>query len=186
MKQIYILLSKTDTVPSQLIYKMTHGAFTHVSLALTPHTNRFYSYGRRKIHNPLKAGFLIEDLHSKVFAQYPNCNCALYSIEISEEAYKKIRSRLRFFLRNYKKTTYNFLGIVPLRLGIPFRRKYKLVCSQFVALLLEASTEIELPKDPYLMLPIDFMRIPNIRKIYEGSLGNCHFGTAANKLSFSS
>ena len=186
MKQVYILLSKTNTVPSKLIHKMTSGAFTHASIALTPQTNRFYSYARRTIHNPLNAGLLIEDIHTMVFAQYPNCNCALYAIEVSDEAYQRIKKRLRFFLRNYKRSTYNFLGILPLRLGVPLRRKYKLVCSQFVALLLEAAGEIKLPKDPYLMLPIDFIGIPNIRKIYEGTLGNCNFGPFVNKLSLSS
>lgn len=77
-------------------------------------------------------------------------------------------------LKHYKKAKYNFIGAIPLRMGIRIPRKYKLVCSQFVARIL-ASGEIALPKDPYLMLPNDFPKIKNIQKIYEGQLQNCHF-----------
>ncbi|MBQ9085834.1 MAG: hypothetical protein IJY47_01465 [Clostridia bacterium] len=175
MKQVYILLSKTGTIPSRLIHRLTGGAFTHVSIALAPKTDRFYSYARRALRNPLNAGLIVEDLHSFVFALYPDCPCVLYSVEISDEAYEKIKQRLQYYLKNYRRARYNFLGIIPLRLGIRIRQEFRLVCSQFVALMLKESDEIQLPKDPYLMLPVDFQKIRNIQKIYAGSLKNCNF-----------
>lgn len=183
MKQIYILLTKTETLPSRLIDKLTHGSFTHTSVSLVPQTDRFYSYARRKIHNPLCAGLITENIHTDVFAFYPNCHCALFSLSVSDEAYERMEETVRFYLSHYKKATYNFLGLIPLRLGICVRRKFKLTCSQFVALILQASQEIQLPKDPYTMLPCDFTKITDLHKIYEGVLCQCNFGSFAQPIS---
>lgn len=175
MKQVYILLSRTGTVPSHLIYTITKGTFTHTSLALTPETNRFYSYARRTMKNPLNAGFIIEDTHTQVFSLYPNCHCALYALNVSDEAYEKMQKAVDFFASNYDKAKYNFGGMLPLRLRIRIRRKLRLTCSQFVAVVLSASEEIQLPRDPYVMLPNDFLSIPSLQKIYDGALKDCRF-----------
>ena len=178
MKHIYILLSKTGTLPSRFIHRMTGGAFTHASVALIPEPNKFYSYGRRRMHNIFNAGVINEDLHARVFALYPDAPCALYELEVTDEAYQAMKKKLAYYMKNYKKAKYDFVGTLPLRLGIKTKRRnqFKLVCSQFVALILQ-SGEIKLPKDPYLMLPNDFEGVQGIRKIYDGALKNCKFNT---------
>ncbi len=173
MKKIYILLTKTGTVPARMIHFFKGGTFTHTSLSMTPSVDHFYSYARRKINNPLNAGLIIENIHTEVFAQYPSCHCALYCINVSDEAYAKMQNEIKFYFKNYKKAKYNFLGLIPLALGIKIRRKFRLTCSQFVALILEKSDEIELPKDPYLMLPNDFSDISGVELVYNGILKNC-------------
>ncbi len=182
MKQIYILLSKTETLPSRLIHSMTGGAYTHASIALVPQTDRFYSYARRTVRNPLNAGIIKENTNELIFALYPHCRCTLYSIEVSDEGYQKIKDCMRHYWRNYRRAKYNFLGAIPLRLGIKIERKYKLVCSQFVAIALKASGEIRLPKDPYLMLPNDFQSIEGMKLIYDGSLKECNFNPTKAKI----
>ena len=173
MKQVYILLSRTETVPSRMIHKATGGTFTHASLSLTPATDRFYSYARRRLHNPFRAGLLIENIHTFVFAKYPDCHCSLFSLDVSEEAFDRMQRCVTHYLDNYKRAKYNFLGVVPLRLGIRFPRKYRLTCSQFVAIVLAASGEVYLPKDPYRMLPNDFLKLSKLQKIYDGPLKDC-------------
>ncbi len=176
MKQIYILLSKTETLPSRLIHSTTGGAYTHASIALTPRTDRFYSYARRKVYNILNAGIIQEDINKSVFALYPHCRCTLYALEVSDEGYQKIKACMQYYWKNYRRARYNFFGAIPLRLGIKIERRYKLVCSQFVAIALQASEEIQLPKDPYLMLPNDFQAITGMKIIYDGALKDCNFG----------
>ncbi len=173
MKDIYILLTKTGTVPARLIHIFKGGAFTHTSLSLTPTTDCLYSYARRRINNPFVAGLIIENIHTEVFAKYPDCHCALYKLSVSDKAYENMEKEITHFFDNYKKAKYNFLGLLPLALGIKISRKYRLTCSQFVALVLERSKEISLPKDPYLMLPNDFPQITGIEIIYEGILKDC-------------
>ena len=90
MKQIYLLFSKTQTLPSRLIFAIKGGKFTHVSLSLLPDTNEFYSYARRKIHNPLIGGFIVENIHSGIMARYPDSICSIYSLEVTDEIYENI------------------------------------------------------------------------------------------------
>ncbi len=173
MKKIYILLTRTGTLPARIIHVITGGTFTHTSLSLTPSTDRLYSYARRKIKNPLCAGLITENIHTEVFAQYPNCHCALYSITVSDEAYEYMSKKITYFFENYEKAKYNFFGLLPLAFGLKIKRRFKLTCSQFVAVILDSSREIELPKDPYLMLPNDFTEINSIELIFDGKLKDC-------------
>ena len=173
MKKIYILLTRTGTVPARIIHFFKGGDFTHTSISLTPSTDLLYSYARRNMNNPFKAGLITENIHTEIFALFPDCHCALYALSVSDEAYEKMQSEIHLYFENYKKAKYNFLGLIPLALGWKIRRKYKLTCSQFVALILQSANEIELPKDPYLMLPNDFPDISGIELIYDGILENC-------------
>ena len=173
MKTVYILLTRTGTVPAKIIHLFKGGTFTHTSLSLLPSTDHLYSYARRKINNPLKAGLITENIHTEVFAKYPDCHCALFALNVSDEAYDNMNNKIEYFFDNYKKAKYNFFGMIPLALGIKIRRRLKLTCSQFVAIVLDSSKEIELPKDPYLMLPNDFPHINGIRLVYEGKLKDC-------------
>jgi hypothetical protein len=121
----------------------------------------------------LIAGFKIENIHTEVFAKYPDCKCAVYSLEISDKAYECIKNEITKFSENYKKAKYSWIGLWALTFGIKIKRKWRLTCSQFVALLLQSTNEVTLPKDPYLMLPTDFMSIDGVQLVYEGILNNC-------------
>ncbi len=181
MKDIYILLTRTQTVPARLIHIFKGGKFTHTSLSMTPATDCLYSYARRKINNPLIAGLITENIHTEVFAQYPNCHCAMYKLSVSDKAYENMQKKITHYFDNYQRAKYNFLGLLPIALNIRVPRKYKLTCSQFVAVILDSSGEIKLPKDAYLMLPNDFPTIENIELIYDGALKNCKIKAPARQ-----
>ena len=173
MKTVYILLSKTGTFPSRVIHFLKGGPFTHASFSFVPSTEHFYSYARRNPKNFLVAGLIMENLHTDVFAHYKNCRCALYSLEVSEEDYGKMQELVNYYLHHYKQASYNMLGMPLLGLGIRVRRKYKLTCSQFVALILNCAKQIKLPKDPYLMLPNDFVKVKDLALLYDGPIKDC-------------
>ena len=179
MKQVYVLLAKTATVTSRLVHIFTHGTYTHASLALTPETDMFYSYARRRLYNFLIGGIIVEDVNSFVFARFPECNCALFEIDVSDEDYERIKAQVDLCMDNYKKATYRFIGAFLMRLGIVWRRRLKFTCSQFVAVCLSKAEGIKLPKDPYLMMPHDFPQIQGIRKIYDGKIKDCNFDCAS-------
>ena len=173
MKKIYILLSRTDTVPARVIRKFAKGEFSHVSVSLFPRTDRFYSYARRHINNPMFAGFISENIHTKVFARYPDAHCAVLSLSVSDEGYERAKKLIRYFRAHRKEATYNFIGAATVKLGLSLKRKYKFTCSQFAAFLLHYTGDVVLPKDPYLMLPNDFMNIEGATLIYYGKLKDC-------------
>lgn len=174
MKKIYVMLTRTDTVPAKMIRKFACGEFSHVSVSLYPRTDHFYSFARRHINNPLFAGFISENIHTKVFARYPYALCAVYEFEVSDQSYERAKKLLSYFRAHRREATYNFMGAIASKMGITIRRKYKFTCSQFVAFVLYYSKAVKkLPKDPYLMLPNDFTKIEEARLIYKGRLDEC-------------
>ena len=74
---------------------------------------------------------------------------------------------------NYKKAKYSWIGLWARTFNIRLKRKWRLTCSQFIALLLLKTNEIKLPKDPYLMLPTDFLEIEGVEVIFKGVLKDC-------------
>ncbi len=179
MKNIYLLLSRSPTVVSKTIHLFVGGQFTHISLAITPETDKFYSYSRRRLYNFLIGGFIREDTRSFVFARFPDTPCALYELSVSDEAYDVIKAQIEELNDNYENARYSLLGALVMRMGIIWRRDPKFTCSQFVAVLLDRCGEVKMPKDPYLMIPNDFLKIEGIRKIYEGKISECNFSQAS-------
>ncbi len=173
VKKFYILLSRTDTVPARIIRKVTGARYSHASFSLYPRTDHFYSYARRHINLPIFSGFLSENIHTKVFARYPNTPCALYEIEVSDESYEKAKKLIKYFINHRKEATYSFIGAYGMPLGLPIKRMNKFTCSQFVAFMLHYSGACKLPKDPYLMMPDDFTILEDLSLIYCGSLKDC-------------
>lgn len=181
-RQVFILLSRTETVPARMIRALKGEGYSHVSLALEPATDKFYSFARRRLHNPLVAGFVVENIHAGVFANYPTCRSALYSLDVSEEAYRSISETINHFISNYDSAKYSFVGMFALAFGIKLKQKRKFTCSQFVAYTLQKANAVSLPKDPCLMLPKDFQNIPALRLIYEGELKDCNYDAFNSKV----
>lgn len=174
MKQIYILLSRTQTTPSRLIHLFSKGTYTHASIAIEEGTDKFFSFARRSQRNFLRSGLISEDIHKRTFALYPDAPCALYKIDISEDSYEIIRQLIEYYWSNYNKCKYNFWGIITIFFGKTQKLRFRMTCSQFVALLLHKSNAVSLPKEPSLMRPDDFLRLKDITLLYKGKLGDCH------------
>jgi hypothetical protein len=174
-RYVYILLSKTETIPAKIIRALKGDVFSHVSISLSKTTDKFYSFARRRIHNPLIAGFVVENIHTGVFGQYPDCLSALYCLEVSDESYNQIEKSINYFIEHYKESKYSFKGMFALAFGKRINQKNKYTCSQFVAHTLQNSNALDLPKDPYLMLPNDFSDIDSLKLIYKGPLKNCNY-----------
>ena len=167
------MLTRTGTVPSRVIHALKEGNYTHTSISLEPRTDRFFSYARRRLNNTLIAGFVVENIHTGVFARYPKCQCKVFSIEISDESYENIQKQIEIHMELYEKSTYNILGMLTSIFGSSVTRPLKHTCSQFVATLLEKSSAVKLPKKPRAMLPNDFNKLENISVVYEGLLNEC-------------
>lgn len=173
MKKIYILLSRTETAPAKVIRAVTGSYYSHVSLSLYPRIDHFYSYARRHVDLPMFAGFVSENIHTKVFARYPNVPCAVYAFEVSDRSYERAKKLIAYFRQHKKEATYSFLGAYAMKIGLPVKRKYKYTCSQFAAYVLYYSRAVKLSKDPYLMFPDDFPSVQGAKLVYKGLLKDC-------------
>ena len=175
MKKVYILLSRSGSFPSRLIHALTGKKYTHASISLEPNDDKFYSYGRRRLNNFLVGGLIRESLCDGIFKRFPKGDAALFSLEVSDGSYNKIKELITYYFENYKLCTYNFGAIIPMWLGKKQELKFKMTCSQFVATLLHESQACALPKHPSIMQPVDFLSISELVPIYIGDIAGCHF-----------
>ena len=93
MKTIYILLTRSGTLLSKLVYAATGASYTHASMAFDAELSCLYSSTRKNGYTMFPAGPSREYLNRGVFLQRENIPCALYALEVSEEAYARARRR---------------------------------------------------------------------------------------------
>lgn len=56
MKDIYLLLTKSDTFISKAIYLMTQDSYTHISISFEENLQPMYSCARKYTYSPIPAG----------------------------------------------------------------------------------------------------------------------------------
>lgn len=169
-KTIYILLTHSGSMFSRAINIYTRDPYTHVSIGFDEDLKELYSFGRLKPYNPVIAGFVKEDVINGTFGRFPNTKCALYSLQINDIQYGKLKRELDRFNKEANKYGYNFLGLIGAMFNYPIERKYNYFCSQFVAEILQKSGINILDKDPGLTSPMDFKNCKELEFIYEGYL----------------
>ncbi|KMT22951.1 hypothetical protein [Clostridium cylindrosporum] len=169
-KKIYLLLTRTGTRFSSMIYRATGYEYTHASIALDKDLKELYSFGRRNMMLPFIAGFVREDLNSGVYKKYDNTKCVIYELDVTEETYENIKKLINVFEEHKHTYKYNFIGLPLILFNIPYKRERHFVCSQFVAYVLLESGAAELDKEFTMVKPRDFLNIVNKRLIYNGFL----------------
>ena len=93
MKTIYILLTRSGTLLSNLVYAVTGANYTHASLAFDEDLSCLYSSTRKNGYTMFPAGPSREYLNRGVFRLRENVPCALYALDVSDEAYTRARRR---------------------------------------------------------------------------------------------
>lgn len=149
-KKVYILLSKTKTVPSNLIKLMTREPYCHTSLALDISLDEMYSFARKGVYNPFNSGFISENIEKGIFGKHKGTRCAVYELKVTSKQYDRIQQELARFKKH------------------PDRYGY--FCSQFVASVLKNAGVDIFHKKPGLVKPGDFRRCPELRPIFTGLL----------------
>ena len=69
MKKIYVLLTKTGTVPSKIIGKLSRARFSHASLSIDNEFTDMFSFGRKGM-KVFPGGFAKENLRTRVLKKY--------------------------------------------------------------------------------------------------------------------
>ena len=170
MKTLYIFLTRSGTLLSNLVYCLTGAQYTHVSLAFDEDLNTLYSSTRKNGYTMFPAGPSKEYLNRGVFRLRENIPCALYALEVSDEAYTRAKRRAEHMMHHGHLYRFNSLGLLLCWLHIRWRRRRHYFCSQFVSEVLEKSGAAELPKDSTLMHPSDYTRLPGLECLYTGPL----------------
>ena len=128
-----------------------------------------YSFGRLRPYNPFVGGFVREGINIGTFKRFKNTRTQVYSLEIEDEAYKKIESIIEEMAKNKHIYKFNIRGLALALFRIRHRRKNKFYCSEFVRYLLESSA-VELNTISEIIKPEDFRKIRKLHLEYEGLL----------------
>lgn len=171
MKEIYILLIRTNSVLSSIIHRVTGEEFTHASMGTDSNCREMYSFARRYTRMPLPAGFVKEGIDKGLMGKSPKAPCALYKLTVSEESYADIKEKLTKMYQERQKFHYNLLGTAFCFYGKPRKPKNKFFCSQFIAYILENTGAMQPIKESALYRPNDFSVQPELTLIYKGTLG---------------
>ena len=153
MKTIYILLTRSGTLLSNLVYAVTGANYTHASLAFDEDLSCLYSSTRKNGYTMFPAGPSREYLNRGVFRLRENVPCALYALDVSDEAYTRARRRAEHMMAHGSLYQFNVIGLALCGMHIRWKRRRHYFCSQFVSEVLEKSGAMELPKHSTLMHP---------------------------------
>ena len=168
MKKIYIILTYTGTMLSRIIKYYTGDEFSHVSIALDPQLRKMYSFGRLNPYNPFWGGFVHERINSGTFKRFSRTRAKIYSLEIDDEQYEKLKYAIFYIKKLRKYYKFNTLGLFAVGFKIKVRTDNSFYCAEYVKHVLEeANIETMLPD---LVKPEDFKQIKNLRAEYDGYL----------------
>lgn len=169
-KKVYILISKTSTVPSNIIKMWTKEPYAHTSLALDIELNEMYSFARKGMRNPFNCGFISEDITKGIFGRDIDTKCVVFELEVTPEQHELILLQLDKFKSNAERYHYNYWGIFGVTRNKAIEREYNYFCSQFVASVLKKAGVEILDKEPGLVRPEDFRKCNKLKVIYKGYL----------------
>ena len=172
MKTIYILLTRSGTLLSNLVYTVTGASYTHASLAFDEDLSCLYSSTRKNGYTMFPAGPSKEYLNQGVFKLRGDVPCALYMLEVTDEAYTRAKRRAEHMMAHGNLYRFNVLGLILCALHIRWERRRHYFCSQLVSEVLEKSGALELPKHSTLMHPNDYTQIEGVECLYEGRLSD--------------
>lgn len=170
MKTLYIFLTRSGTLLSNLVYHVTGAKYTHVSLAFDEDLNTLYSSTRKNGYTMFPAGPSKEYLNRGVFRLREDIPCALYALEVSDEAYTRARRRAEHMMSHGDLYRFNSLGLLLCAMHIRWKRRRHYFCSQFVSEVLQKSGSLDLPKHSTLIHPNDYTSLPELHCIYQGQL----------------
>ncbi|MGI6555127.1 MAG: hypothetical protein ACOX2P_07170 [Bacillota bacterium] len=165
---LYLVFSKTGTWLSKLLRFFVETKYVHASISLEEDLNTMYSFGRVHPNNPFFGGFVLESFRGGVYTKYPDCECIVYRIKITEQQHATLVNEISGFLASRKLFKYNFLGLFAAALNIPLKRKKHYFCSQFVSELLIKIDVLNSQNEPELIRPTDLLEIEPKEQVFKG------------------
>lgn len=145
MREISVLLTYPNDPLSRIMGGLGRQQYTHSSIALEETPGVYYSFNFN--------GFAVETTERH---RRRALRSACYRLAVSDGTYRAVQRRIAQCLSRREDYRYTRLGLVLCVLHLPFRRKNRYFCSQFVAELLQESGAMPLHKAPSRYLPGQF------------------------------
>ncbi|MBP3685034.1 MAG: hypothetical protein J6J12_08760 [Oscillospiraceae bacterium] len=169
-RHVYIVVSQTGTLLSRIMKLVTKAEFNHASISLAPDLDTMYSFGRLNPYNPFWAGFVKESPRWGTFKRFSKTRILVLDLEVTEEQYQQIQSRINIISANRHHYHYNYLGLYLAAFRIPYHHKRCYYCSEFVNHLLVRSRVAGAQNTRAIIQPMHFLSLPEAKPIYTGTL----------------
>lgn len=166
---IYIVLTRTNTVLSRLIQYVKNDEYTHAAIALDKELKYMYGFGRKVFYNPIIGGFNHESLDKGLYKYQRVLPGVIMEIEVSQEQYQKARTLLSHFVSYCHLYSYNYKGLLNALLHKEACYDNSFLCSEFVYYILKESGITEFNISRNLVRPQDLLSIEG-KIIYKGNL----------------
>lgn len=167
-KNIYFVHTYTGTILAKIVKLYTKKKYSHISIALDESLDKMYSFGRLNPYNPFIGGFVVESTKWGTFKRFKNTKTVIFSYEVSEEQYEKIKNEIDNFINNKAQYRFNILGLFLVMFNVKLKRNNCFYCAEFVKYIVEKEKIItDLPN---IVKPNDFLELDNMKLIYQGSL----------------
>lgn len=175
MKHVYVVLSKTGTMLSRMISKITGDWYTHASFSLDDDLNTMYSFGRLRAYNPLIGGFVKESTAFGTMRRFCNADALVMRVEVSDEKYCEIQKYIYSMYADRKKYKYNYWGLFlsKWKIKVHALKSKRFYCSEFVNHLLEYFGIIKQGEFGKVVRPMELLKLRNHGKgtiVYRGAL----------------
>ena len=170
MKKIYIILTHTGTILSQIIKYWTKDEFSHISIALDADLEEMYSFGRLNPYNAFWGSFVHEHINKGTFKRFKKTRAEVYSMFVTDEQYDKVKKTIAHFENNKQKYKFNILGLACVSINKKITRKNTFYCAEFVKHILKVSGITEVNELPQIIRPQNFKQLQGLRLEYEGLL----------------
>ena len=168
MKKVYIVLTYTGTILSRVVRLYTRKEYCHVSISLDKDLNQMYSFGRLNPYIPFLGGFVQESPKYGTFKRFKNTKAKIFSLDVSDEEYLKIKSTIEDISKNREVYKFNVMGLITVMGHYHLKRDKCFYCAEFVKHVLNSS---DLGLDlPDVIKPEDFQKVNGMDLIYIGRL----------------
>lgn len=170
MKNIYIVLIQSPTLPARLIRLFKRkDKYTHAAISLDKELDYMFSFGRRWEHSPFVGCFKQEKIHEGVYGKCSELQGVILELMITDEQYEKVTSELDRFISNVDLFKYNYMGLFYNLFKLNYKQNYRFFCSEFVYHILNESGISDLHIPRVFVSPQELLRVSDT-VIYEGNL----------------
>lgn len=170
MKTIYILLTKSTTVCSKIVYIATRSEFTHAAISLNGNFDDLYTFSRKYKRAILPAGFVRESVYDGIMGDSEDMRCAVYRIEVKDNIYNRLVRLLNTMEKEKNKYRYSILGLPMCLMKKKYERQGYFFCSQFVYYVLSESGAVVKNAEPSLVRPMDLRELPEVQEVFNGKI----------------
>lgn len=176
MGSVYVVLSRTGTILSRVISKITGDWYTHASVSLDDDLNTMYSFGRLWSYIPWIGGFVKESVAYGTMRRFCRADTLVMRIDVNAQKYDAISRYLATMYAERKKYHYNYWGLLLSRWKVRVRKCNRFYCSEFVTDCLERFGIIQRGELGKVVRPMELLKLRRIAKgrvVYRGAL--CQF-----------